>query len=168
MADGMDLSQPLDVARLCRHDAKLAGDCAANALPRLQDRLLKGGAKIIYQLAFSQTPDKQQWLNIQLQAQLSLRCERTLQPFNWPLDAQNRVLLLPAVVLATLPDELPEAADIISVPEEGLSIIELIEEELLLSLPLVPQSDQPLAYTAPDQQPAPKPNPFAALAALKS
>lgn len=168
MADGANLSQPLDLARLCRNNAELVGHCAANALSRLQDRLLENAAQIAYQLAFSQTPDKRQWLTIQLQATLSLRCERTLQPFDWPLDAQNRVLLVPAVLLDEIAETLPSELDVISLPEAGLSVIDLIEEELLLDLPLVPQSEQSLEYTAPEEKPAPKENPFAALAALKT
>ena len=53
----------------------------------------------------------------------------------------------------------------------ALDLHELVEDELILALPLVPRHDacpQPLAAPATAEEPlAERPNPFAALAALK-
>jgi uncharacterized protein len=54
---------------------------------------------------------------------------------------------------------------------KNLDLRELIEDELLLALPLVPRHEdcpQPLRVGhAPDPEPDARPNPFAALGALK-
>jgi len=71
--------------------------------------------------------------------------------------------------------ELPENQDAVTMQEEGLDVIALIEDELILSLPMVPMHADPACNQAlnalrqgMDPVEEVRPNPFAVLAALKA
>jgi uncharacterized protein len=71
--------------------------------------------------------------------------------------------------------ELPESRDAVTMTEDGLDVVALIEDELLLSLPMIPMHDDPacnrvLNALKHGEDPAveSRPNPFAILAGLKA
>ena len=112
------------------------------------------------------------WLHLQAQARVWLTCQRCLQPFEQALSVENRVRFVRDEAQAEALDaEIDE--DVLALPR-WLDLRALIEDELLLALPLVPRHDtcpQPLpARSAADPEPAEsaeRENPFAVLQALK-
>lgn len=112
------------------------------------------------------------WLAMQVQAPVWLTCQRCLQPYQLPLALDRRLRFVRGEAQAEALDA--EIDDDVLALSRSLDLRELVEDELLLALPLVPRHDVcpqplPMAIDA-DAQPegeAERPNPFAALQGLK-
>ena len=106
------------------------------------------------------------WLHLHAQTDVTLECQRCLQPYRQPLMPERWFRFASDEDEAARLDE--ESEDDVLVLTRWVDLLELIEDELILSLPLVPRHDecpQPLTVpdeTAPDETPAA--HPFAALA----
>ena len=107
---------------------------------------------------------------VRIQAKLVLQCNTCLEAFDWRVDHQVRLVVVES------PDEfdfIPDDCEPWLLEEHKASLIELIEDELLLELPQVPKHQAcgkqlPSQRTAVDLEPAKtKKNPFEALKALK-
>jgi uncharacterized protein len=109
------------------------------------------------------------WLHVSANTSLELECQRCLSALIFPLEISKSFLFVHGESMAAELDEAIED-DVLSLTSE-LNLRDLVEDELLLSLPLVPRHTTcttPLPALA--QTPIvedEKPNPFAMLAALK-
>jgi uncharacterized protein len=119
------------------------------------------------------------WMHLHASANLRLQCQRCLLPLETPLelDVDYRFVADEATALA----EDPESDEDLLVLSNTFNLRELVEEELLLAMPLVPRHDvcpvpvvlavqDPNFDAAPDDDGSGEPgeaHPFAALAALK-
>lgn len=150
-----------DMARLQQDALPLSPDSPAHSAAwsaRGEQRVVGGG-------------DVQTWLHVQASTALSLCCQRCLQPMTVVLDVRPDFRFVHGEALAEQLDEHSEE-DVLSVPD-SLDLLALIEDELILALPLVPRHDicpQALPYLAgagdlPDAEP--EEHPFSALAALR-
>lgn len=109
------------------------------------------------------------WLHVSAQTSLNLQCQRCLQPMAVPLDVSRSFCFVHGETTAAELDA--ESEDDVLALTRSLDLRELVEDELLLSLPLVPRHDScappaPMADSEPGSAEE-RPNPFAALAALK-
>ena len=166
----------LDVGAVTAAGGELAGEVALDGLERLAESVLgmnPPGAPIHWQAEGSQRPvtggAPETWLHLTSQACVSLRCQRCLQPMTVPLDVDRWIRFVPdAATAEALDAELED--DVLELPRH-LDLHELVEDELLLALPLVPRHDdcpEPLPQgSAPDEDVPERPNPFAALERLK-
>jgi uncharacterized protein len=111
----------------------------------------------------------QPWLHLSAQTSLNLQCQRCLQPMAVPLDVSRSFCFVHGETTAAELDA--ETEDDVLALTRALDLRELVEDELLLSLPLVPRHDScapPVPMAGSEPEPAEeRPNPFAALAALK-
>ncbi len=171
----------LDIAAFAASAGELAGDVSLDALSRLAGSVLGAepdAAAIHWQAAGEQRPvtggEPEIWLHLTAQACVVMRCQRCLATMAVPLDVDRRIRFVRDPGLAEALDaELED--DVLELPRHA-DLIELLEDELLLSLPLVPRHDEcpqplPMGDDAAGTAPAPaepKPNPFAALARLKT
>jgi uncharacterized protein len=73
--------------------------------------------------------------DIEVTAQSQLRCQRCLAPMLWSVSSSGRVAMVAGGAEA---DRAPAGLETILAPEHRISIRELVEEELLLALPIVP------------------------------
>lgn len=109
------------------------------------------------------------WLHVQARAQMNLECQRCLQPVAAPLTAQRSFRFVADEATAAEIDA--DSEDDVLALTRALNLKDLLEDELILTLPLVPMHDscpQPLSAPAADEPAVEeRPNPFAALAALK-
>lgn len=114
------------------------------------------------------------WLHVQAQAQLPLACQRCLAPVPVALEVDRWFRFVADEAQAAAEDEDCEEDVLALEPRPHLR--ELIEDELLMELPLVPMHDtcpQPVAMAAgavedpADTGEPPRRNPFAELAKLK-
>jgi len=99
-----------------------------------------------------------------------LECQRCLQPMRLPLHAERRIFFVDGEDEAAVLDA--ETEDDVLALQRALDLPALIEDELLLALPLVPRHEVcpdplPRAFVDDDSAVAPADNPFAVLAALK-
>ena len=111
----------------------------------------------------------QTWLHLQASARLPLECQRCLQPVEAALDIDRWFQFVADEEAAAKMDA--DSEDDVLVLTRALDLYGLVEDELLLALPLVPRHDACpaplLQLSEPLAEPPDKPNPFAALAALK-
>lgn len=110
------------------------------------------------------------WLRLAATTTVRLQCQRCLQPVAEPLAVDRWFRFVDSEEEAARLDE--ELEDDVLVAARGFDLHGLLEDELILALPLVPRHEvcpDPLPMSADDEPLADEPaaNPFAALAALK-
>ena len=167
--------QALDVAALCKASGQLNGQQPLAAMPRLAASFCAASdGSASWQVQGSLVPvlggEAELWLELQARADVPLQCQRCLQPMTEALHVERRFLFVRSEEEALRLDE--ESEDDVLVLPARLHLLELLEDELILALPIVPRHDtcpSPLPMPGPaDEVEEPQaPHPFAALAALK-
>jgi uncharacterized protein len=112
------------------------------------------------------------WLHLSAQATLSLICQRCMAPVDESVSFERDFRFVASEALAEVEDE--ESEEDVLVLSKTFNLLELIEDELLMSTPLVPKHDvcpQAVKLQAADAEfveaAQEKPNPFAVLQQLK-
>lgn len=113
------------------------------------------------------------WLRLAVQATFPMTCQRCLAPVDVPLEVDREFRFVADEATAEALDDESEE-DLLAMSRE-FDLRELIEDELLMALPLVPRHEEcpaPVQMASSDEDfeeaSAEKPNPFAALASLKT
>ena len=104
-------------------------------LRRLVEALADDRGEIAYKLDFGRGDLGGPQLRVQLRAGLTLECQRTLEPFEWPVVVDTRLGLLASEAEGAA---LPPDCEPLLLEGGTLSPWRVIEDELLLALPLVP------------------------------
>lgn len=110
----------------------------------------------------------QPWLHLKATARLALECQRCLQPVECVIDVDRSFVFVPGESAAAELDAQIDA-DVLALTR-ALDLRELVEDEMLLALPVVPRHEvcpQPLPISDDTLADESRPNPFAALATLK-
>lgn len=163
---------PLHLAELGR---SYEGRVELAGLGRLADSLAGSEGLVRYRLAFDRDHRGRPCVTGHLVGSLPLQCQRCLQVFALDVERDWRVVLLAEAAEEALLDE-GEDARLVS--DRGMPLAELIEDELILAVPLVPKHPAGAACELPagaivgDEPPAEeldeaKDNPFAELSRLK-
>ena len=111
------------------------------------------------------------WLHLSGQAPVPVTCQRCLSPVVCPVEVERSFRFVATEEEAEALDA--ELEDDVLVLERWMSLRDLVEDELLLGLPLVPRHEicpDPLLPPGGEAAPDPameKPHPFAALGKLK-
>jgi uncharacterized protein len=173
----------LDLPALCRAGTRLDGRWPLAGFRRLLEGQDEASppADVTWAAQAQAVPvrggEPQWWLTLHVKAVVRLQCQRCLSPLDQPLALDRRLRFVAGEDEAAREDETSED-DVLALPAR-LDLHELVEDELILALPLVPMHGtcpQPLIAAAGDGQPtapaaeaeAPqRANPFAALAALR-
>lgn len=170
--------QRLDVAAFVRAGGVLQGQQPLSEYPRLAQEAQGDGAdfQVDWQVQGVERTagdgSLRPGLRVQAQLVLPLSCQRCLEPVQVPIEVDRHVLFAPDEEAAVALDELSE--DDVLALTAALDVRELIEDELLMALPLVPHHVQcatPVQLSVQDADyaaaQAERPHPFAALAGLK-
>jgi len=165
----------LDLMALSKAGGTLQGQWPLAGMARLRESLSAasdGSAR--WQARGWLTPvlggEPEIWLELEGGAEVPLECQRCLQPMSERLQVQRRFRFVRSEDEAARLDEEAED-DVLALPAR-LDLHALLEDELILSLPIVPRhgvcpDPLPLATDGPFEEVVPAPNPFAALAALR-
>jgi len=168
----------LDVAALAAEAGTLAGEWPLSALPRLAETNDgPPGAEAVSvrwqahgERAALEGAGLQPSLHLVADAAVTLQCQRCLRPMSWPLHAERRLFFVEGEDAAAALDA--EVEDDVLAYAPAIDLRSLIEDELLLALPIVPRHDvcpEPLLAPADDPEfTEAADNPFAVLAALKA
>lgn len=166
----------LDVAQLAADGAELDGQWPLQELTRLAEMHMAGeapAAEVQWQVRGELLPVTggvaEVWLHLQAQAELDLCCQRCLGPVRETVTIDKPLRFVTDEAQAAALDA--ELEDDVLALERTLDLRELVEDELLLALPLVPrhgECPQPLPLPAEETEAEQKANPFAALAQLKN
>lgn len=158
----------IDTLEFAREGRSVSGVLNVAALPRLRELLVEDSGQLECEL-HGRREGRLNWLSLSVRGQLALRCQRCLGLMPYMLDvASDLQVIAPG---EAWPDERLEdgalslGADAIAA-ESGQSLAELIEEEVLLALPISPKHEEGCAPPArgDEKQAA---SPFAVLAQLK-
>ena len=167
----------VDIAAFARHQGEESGVWSLRALDRLCDEAHADAKPIATeQLTWRATGESrarrggepQAWLHLECRARLALVCQRCLQPVETALHTQRSFQFAADEVLAAAIDS--ESEEDVLALSRTLNLIELIEDELLLELPLVPRHlacPQPLKLPEDAEPFEERANPFAVLDDLK-
>lgn len=129
------LPASVDAERMVAGRRSFQGVLPVAELPRLVEALAEDSGEVVYDLDFEQGELGDPELHVRLAARLTLECQRTLQPFEWPVEVDSRLGLLASEDDAAA---LPEQCEPLLLEHGTLQPRKVIEDELLLALPLVP------------------------------
>ncbi|SDY47818.1 uncharacterized protein SAMN04487939_102323 [Lysobacter sp. yr284] len=158
----------LDAWRLVAARRGVEGRLPLSALTRLQGLLLDAEGEVRFSLDFDTDELQVPYAELKIDAGLPLLCQRSLERFVMPVRIEQR--------LGLIRDEADEAAlpagyEPLLMPEDGmLRPTELVEDELILAVPVVPVApgseavERDFSATQVELDAA---NPFAALSSLK-
>lgn len=158
----------LDAWRMVAARRGVEGRLPLSSLTRLEGSLLDTEGEVRFALDFDRDALQVPYVELRIDAQLPLECQRSMERFLLPVQIVQR--------LGLIRDEADEAAlppgyEPLLVPEDGqLRAIDLVEDELILAVPVVPvkpgseavERDWPATQIEQERV-----NPFAALSALK-
>ena len=157
------ITADLPLARLQRFSDQLSGDAHTRA--------------VAVDLQFGTDEEGRRLLSGTLDAQVPVACQRCLQHMELALHCDLSLLVFDTEEeLEQLPGSGigggPEGREGVVMTEDGLDVVALIEDELLLSLPMIPMHDDPscngVLNELKESGEEARPNPFAVLAALKT
>jgi uncharacterized protein len=173
--------QQLDVALFAQSQQVLHGEVALQNLERLAQDLRRDEANLAQNTVAWQAQGEvrevlggkaQIWLHLRAQASLPLTCQRCLEAMHERVQFEQSYRFVASEKQAEEEDEASEE-DVLIVSKR-FNLLELLEDELLMHLPMVPKhqacpSQPKMAVQDPDFDAAfeEKPKPFAGLSALK-
>jgi uncharacterized protein len=162
-------SRCCDVYELARQGRLIEGELGVQELPRLAGYLADANARLRYRIEGRLDDRGRPCARLQVAGDLTLECQRCSAPLAFHLDRAGEFRFVATEEeLNALPIEGDEDVEPI-VGSHSMDIVAWVEDEAILSLPLVPRHDDchaRLPAEAADEAPA-RPNPFAVLADLK-
>lgn len=173
-------ARSLDVRAFAQERAVLAGDTAAASLQRLAAEMLAGADAAAAQVHWEVRgelrrraggPD-QPWMDLDARVELPMTCQRCLTPVKVPVEVHRTFRFVADERTAAAEDD--EAEEDLLVASREFNLLELLEDELLMEMPLAPLHAQ---CPADAQVPPPgadplavdeRPHPFAVLGSLRT
>ncbi|MEJ7808321.1 MAG: YceD family protein [Telluria sp.] len=158
----------LDAWRMVTARRGFEGRLPLASMTRLGGSLFDTQGDVRFAIEFGRDSLQIPYAEVQIDAELPLECQRSLQRFLHPVHIVQRLGLIREEAEEA---GLPEGYEPLLMPDDGmLRPVELIEDELILSVPVVavmPGTDAMEREWSPGKEEKAQANPFAALAALK-
>jgi uncharacterized protein len=169
----------LDVKALALSGSQISGHDLLSRYERLAQDLQGQGPDLTLdwaargELRTGQTGQSEHWLHLTLGTTLPLLCQRCLGPVNVPVAIERAFRFVASEEEAAAQDD--DAEEDLLVMSREFNLAELMEDELLLDLPVVPRhelcpTEVKMAVADADFEGATeaKPNPFAVLSKLQN
>ena len=137
-ADGIPLRVKASQA-VARHEA-FAGSVPLAKLPRLAASLADSSGTLQVELQAMRDEEGQDWLHGEIRGRLPLTCQRGLHAFDWSCDV---ALSLALVGSEAEEEKLLKDTESYRVEDDELPLRDLVEEEVLLALPMMPRCEDP-------------------------
>jgi uncharacterized protein len=169
----MILPEYLDIRRLAGQEAVFVGLVPNRAMRRLAASMASEEGSTKAELQFGLDPVRRPTIRGWAITELMLECQRCLEIYRQPLNVQFDLVLVQGEAEA---EHLSDGQEPLLTDQEQIRTAELIEDELMLALPIVAMhANEEDCVVQHDRHPAVddeadeqrKPNPFAALEALK-
>ena len=165
-------ARALNLPAVAPQGLSLSGQTAVSELGRLREERevstappIAGQAHLQWRQAAGASA--QLWLHLRAQAGLPLACQRCLRPVAEAVEIDRWFRFVESEEVALAQDDDCEEDLLVMSPQ--FDLLNLLEDELLLDLPLVPMHERcPDRVPTLEQPEAVKPNPFAVLAGLKN
>ncbi len=156
--------------KLARQAQSLEGCLALEKMARLGQYLTSHEGEARYELHFGVDEGRSYFARGSVRAELQMECQRCSQPMAVAVEAKVAIAFVTSEAQAARVSEEYEAC---IVEDDRLALGELIEDELILALPIVATHEDRGCQSwfrensEPDAVKAPRENPFAVLASLK-
>ncbi|HEY2346603.1 MAG TPA: YceD family protein [Xanthomonadaceae bacterium] len=169
------MPETLDAWRAVAAQRSFEGSVPLKSMPRLCEALEQPEGECHYVLEFGRGTLGVPGVEIRAQAELPLACQRSLRRFLLPVRVAQKLALLTS---EGQEESLPEEYEALLLDSEGtIRPLDLVEDELILALPVVPvdPASDPVESNWPassdggavtDATPA-RENPFSVLATMK-
>lgn len=162
MQDSCDIF--IDSLEFAREKQRLTGVFPVSSLNRLGDILAEAGGSLKWLVVGECDAEFKQFLVVEVAGELQLRCQRCLGALTHDLRIHSRLQLVPFG--EAWPDEELEDDEVDPIEASGTqSLLTLVEDEVLLALPVAPRHRNCALPHYADGSVAV--SPFADLAALK-
>ena len=158
------LKRITDAFVFAREGRVLEGTLAVSELERLHDLLADVSGELVFSLFGAKGKRGEYTLRLRVSGLISLACQRCLGAISFDLDIDNLLELVPEGADMSQDELEDDTRDFLPVAGE-LFVAELVEDEVLLALPVAPRHEKcgfPGAADAGERV-----NPFATLAGLK-
>jgi uncharacterized protein len=168
----------LSISAFALEAAPLQGQSPLAQLPRLADEAVQAVAErtVHFQALGSMRSDAAgtpvPWLQLEGQVEIDLVCQRCLEPVATQVQFDREFRFVESEEAALAQDE--DSEEDLLVSSSQFDLLELVEDELLMALPVSPKHEQcpgDLKLSAADadfESTSERPNPFAKLAQLKT
>ncbi len=135
----------IDPLRLAREGARLVGRLPLESMRRLKAACLEARGGVELALQFEQSAQGLGQMRGHIEARLTVRCQRCLEPMGLTLKSEPRAVLLSG---EDRQEQLAAGADMIVITKP-VSLVELVEDELLLAMPMMPMHPREACPAAP-------------------
>lgn len=154
----------IDCLEFARSGGVLERSVGLGDLPRLADLLATKAGVLTVRVEGWRDDEGKSWLQLEVSGEPELCCQRCLQGVKFPLGIRSRLQLIGPGEEWPDDDLVDDSADAIAA-DKALAVLSLVEEEVLLALPIAPRHEQCESPSATAIEHGS--SPFAALAALK-
>lgn len=162
----------IDPRKLADRAAILEGEWPLAQFSRLCEQLVSDAGSVHAHLEFGRDEQGLIVMRGTLDVEVQMVCQRCLEPATLPVHSEFVYAVLRE---GASHDSVPKSYDALEVGEEPLELIPVVEDELLLALPIVPAHDpdacqHPAGFAAapePSVNEVSRSNPFDVLAQLK-
>lgn len=131
--------------------------------PRLEESLANRDAQLDYTVTARLDKQRRKVVSCIIEGFVFLTCQTTLEAFRHEISIDDRLVLVDDEAQLPPIEKESDAEDYL-VADEPLDVLDLVEDAVLLALPMVPR--KPGAEVAGERE-DPRQSPFAALASLK-
>ena len=143
-----------------------AGTFTPADLERLEDSVANGEGELRYRITAVLDKHRRKSLSCIIEGFVFLTCQASLETFRHPVKVADRLVLVDDESQLPAIEEESDEEDYL-VADESLDIRDLVEDAVLLSLPMVPRKPGLEEAPVAGKQDGPGESPFAALASLK-
>jgi uncharacterized protein len=161
----MDDSFELDPEQFSTRPLVLKGSFAPADLERLESALADGRGELRYEITAGLDKQRRRVVSCIIEGFVFLICQNTLEAFRHEISINDRLVLVDDEARLPPVEAEGDEEDYV-VADEPLDVRDLVEDAVLLSLPMVPRKPG-LEAVVKEPQALPKASPFAALASLK-
>lgn len=155
----MSRAGTIDGLKFARERGALSGQLALAALPRLAASGCSGGL-VEYRIEGAENAAGRPCLRIAARGSLEFECQRCMRPLAMPVEVAAELELAESREAAEAAEDEVDRV----VASRSMDVAALVEDELLLALPMVPMHEQ-CGFPAKDD--GAKASPFAALEKLR-
>lgn len=167
-----NLPKYIDPRKFAERGVQITGTTSVEKMPQLASYLCQGDDTIAVDLQFDLDELKIRTVTGSAKGLVHMTCQRCLEPVAVDIEAAFNLAIAPNEERAK---QLPRYYDPLIVEDDEVETLSIIEEELILSLPIVPyHTDCSVQTSFGDKTDAAKtlesekPNPFSVLAQLKA
>jgi uncharacterized protein len=157
----------IDPLQLAGKGELLSGELELAGMRRLAPSLHTTEGAVEVTLEFGMDPERIPYLRGHIHGKLTLTCQRCMQAMDFPVDTEMTLGLVNSPAEA---DALPDHYEPLMAESESVVLSDIIEDELLLCLPLVPkhpESQCPASAQESGGKPRDTRKPFAVLSDWK-